>query len=114
MLSRPFRLSLTKDIQATLRRGHCAHLSPFRVCFRQTNNSYPRITCIVGRRVDHSSVVRHHYQRFMREIARDVINKHPHLSCDIVLIAQPSIKDYQTKTEIKTEVWEQINQLLPH
>lgn len=114
MLSRPYRLSQAKDIQATLRQGYCAHLPPIKVCFRRTNNAQSRITCIVGRRVDHSSVVRHRYQRYLRELARDVISEHPSLSCDIVLIAQPSIKDYQTKNQIKTEVWGKINQLLPH
>ena len=114
MLSRLYRLSRAKDIQATLRQGRCAHLPPIKICFRRTNNAQPRITCIVGRHVDRSSVVRHRYQRYLREIARDLISEHPNLSCDIVLIAQPLIRDYQTKNQIKTEVWGEINQLLPH
>lgn len=75
MLARSHRLRRSQDIEHVLRRGRCISTRFVRVCVVPGSTPSTRIACVVGKRVHARAVRRHQYQRWLREIARDVVKR---------------------------------------
>jgi len=91
MLPRALRLTRSSDIQDTVSSGRRFSTPYTRVYFRYSNLGQPRVACVVGKKVDQLATNRHKYQRWLREIIKDLLPALPPL--DIVLVGQPSLKN---------------------
>lgn len=102
MLPRPHRLRITTDIKEVVRLGEVIPTSWVRLHLLPRPVGMPsRVACVVGKKVHVLATVRHHYQRWLRELARTLIPVLPR-PYDIVLVAQPSITALTTSEQRAT------------
>ncbi|MEX1997380.1 MAG: ribonuclease P protein component [Candidatus Andersenbacteria bacterium] len=112
MLPAARRLRSEKDILATIRQGRVLSTSWVRIHAKSSSAAYSRIACIVGRKVDQSAVVRHHYQRWLRVLAGEALGDiFKDQAYDMVWIALPAIKNATTLEAIRAKIWPQLKQL---
>lgn len=103
MLPARHRLRSSQDIKNTLRLGRCFEAPYARVCFKVSSQVHSRVACIVGRAVSKSSVIRHRYQRWLREASRNFFtaSSRPY---DIVLVARPGITHLPSLAALKEDL----------
>ncbi len=104
MLPRKNRLVHRKDIRAVLRQGKTV-ASPFTriYCLGAGQTGRGRAALVVGRKVSPKATTRHKYQRWLREIARDVINRQG-ASCDMVWVALPAIAKLKNQNDLRKKL----------
>ena len=90
MLPTKERLTKEKDIQLVIKKGFRRKGHFFIIYVLKNNKDNHRIACVVGKKVSKSSVVRHRYQRWLREALKS-LKSEIIVPSDIVVIALPSI-----------------------
>lgn len=104
MVSRLHRLRKRADVLRTIRHGR--RLKTPDVLFyiyRRGEGQAPRVACIVGKKVSKSAVRRHTRQRWLREIARELVTT-ASPKYDMVLLALPSLNRISSLTDLKESV----------
>ncbi|MBI1834143.1 MAG: ribonuclease P protein component [Candidatus Andersenbacteria bacterium] len=103
MLPHSNRLHRQGDVRRTLREGRLIRGRSFVVRIAQRSDKEPtRAAVVVGKRVHALAVKRHMYQRWLREVCRDVIKEAP-IGYDMVVVAQPSLARLTSLAEIMEE-----------
>ena len=74
------------------------------------DNVVSRVACVVGQKVHSSSVKRHHYQRWIRECAQQLLPKLKS-AYDIVLVARTEIREVSTLAQLQESLKDIVNQL---
>ncbi len=104
MLSKPHRLQSEEEIRAVLRRGVCVSTAGVRICARPATGKSGRTAIVVGKKVDKRAVVRHRYQRWLRELVREHLASPEGLvQYDMVWLAQPSIVKHGQLAALRAE-----------
>jgi ribonuclease P protein component len=115
MLPRSHRLRQTKQIQYVLRHGRRLNTPYLRIYTHPGATAHTRIACVVGKSVDRSAVKRHHYQRWLRELARAALVAHPKAPpYDMVWIAQPAITQARSLVEVAADVNPRLQNFYAH
>ncbi|MAF80929.1 ribonuclease P protein component, partial [bacterium] len=105
MLSKQHRLQSEEEIRAVLRRGVCASTAGVRICALPAADKEGRTAVVVGKKVDKRAVIRHRYQRWLRELVREQLSSSERLSqYDMVWLAQPSISKHTQLNALRAEV----------
>jgi ribonuclease P protein component len=94
------RLRQSAAIERVVKTGALMR-TPYVLLYRSPAPGQPtsRVACIVSKRVSKSAVVRHRYQRWLRQYARHVVaQKGPVF--DIVLVARPSLATLTTSAAL--------------
>ncbi|MCH8134495.1 MAG: ribonuclease P protein component [Proteobacteria bacterium] len=101
MLPRLLRLRQNKDIRTTIQRGPRLYSSPVRIHYLiQPAQQHFRVATVVSKKVNSSSVRRHRYQRWLRQIARETISALPQ-SYDMVWVATPKMDQIKSLAELR-------------
>ncbi len=101
MLPRHFRLAKSSNIRDAIRRGKVYRTPYVRIyAYAAHTQVHSRVACIVGRRIHASAVVRHRFQRMLREAARAAIATLPH-PYDMVWVAKPEIVRVRSLPELR-------------
>lgn len=101
MLGQEQRLRRSSDIARVVRGGYCVGSRAVRLCVLRRARGATRVAAVAGTRVSRSAVVRHRYQRYLREgtrelLAAGVLPEH----CDMVWVAQPGIVQLQGMRDV--------------
>lgn len=77
---------------------------------------FTRVACVVGTSVHRSAVRRHRYQRWLRELSRNLLRERPlPVPYDMVWVAQPSIIQADSLAKLYQDVaprWEKLRAAL--
>ncbi len=103
MVKQAHRLGRSQDIQRVLKTGRRQKTSHVSVYRTSSPAEVSRFTCIVGKKVSPSAVVRHKIQRWLREVGRELIRTAA-TPTDIVIVAYPSITDTKSLADLKKSV----------
>ena len=107
MLPASHRLRSAREIKEVLTSGRWYRSEFFHICRHtfSSNTDPVKAACVVGKKVSLSAVVRHKYQRWLREAVFNEIIKPKLLNgSKLVLVAQPSIKKVTSLTELTTSL----------
>ena len=101
MLAKESRLNKTNDIVRTIRYGRRIR-TPYVLLYVLKPDPAPskaKVAVVVGKKVHKLAVKRHKYQRWLREIAQEVINDIPPF--EMVWLALPPLKEVSSKQDLK-------------
>ncbi|MBI3420655.1 MAG: ribonuclease P protein component [Candidatus Sungbacteria bacterium] len=100
MLATRSRLSRQEDILAVLRGGRIYKSSVAKIYIKGSSSpAISRACVIVGKTVSKKAVIRHRYQRQLRQVAKKIITKSTN-PIDVVIIAAPAITGVKTLRDI--------------
>jgi len=94
MFNRLNRLSKTKDVQVTSKRGRSFFSPHFVIKFLKSQTAVTRITVVVSTKVSKKAVIRNRIKRVIRETLR--LNLPALKSGDYVVIVKPSATKLET------------------
>ncbi len=101
-----------RDVRETLRLGR-RQTSRFLVIYAKHNQESIKgcLACVVSKKVSKLAVVRHYYQRRMREIARS-LEKQLVSHVNLVLVARPAITQIESWRDLKVEIKQPLERFL--
>lgn len=100
-LGRVGRLRRNDEVLAVIRRGK-KYRTPYALVYTLPSRQV-RFTCVVGKKVSRSAVIRHRIQRQLREIMREALSS-TDVKYDIVLIAIPPIVEVESYDKLRQAV----------
>lgn len=104
MLPTKHRLKSQADILAVLRSGRQYRAKAVKVSIKPASDqAVSRVACVVGKTVSPLATIRHHYQRWLRVIAAEVIKSRPDV-VDIVFVAQKAITEYKDLESLRQDI----------
>jgi len=106
MLGASQRLRSSREIREVVHYGRRIQTPFVRVHFlRKPNQLSSRVACVVGTRVHRSAVVRHRYQRWLRQYAREFLaQQQGAVSYDIVFVAVPAMNTLSRSADLKNSL----------
>lgn len=103
MLPAKHRLRHEVDILKVLRHGQRQDHQAATIYTSKSDQTLSRAACIVGKKVSPSAVVRHRYQRWLRELAAEMM-KTSQKPVDVVLVAKPAILQSKSLADLKQAI----------
>lgn len=86
--------------------------TPFVSIYATPSSKEPEVACVVGKRVHAHAVIRHRYQRLLREAARSLTAQLP-TPHDMVWVAKPEILTIKKLSELEQSLKPYLNEISP-
>lgn len=113
MLPAPQRLSKDKEIQVVVKQGRRARGRFVLIYTQKAIGTGSRIACVVGKKVSPSSVIRHKYQRWLREAIRLHLSEIRQPS-DMVIVGLPSLRNTLQYQDVASDVAATLKKIYAH